>query len=82
MAQAGAVTQHNNNTVKIFVNMRKYICKCVLQEAGDSDKGELVVEISPLASYTGEGLGRLSGRTIEYPFTLDQELQTDNSNGV
>ena len=54
----------------------------VPQEAGDTDKGELVVEISPLASYTGEGLGRLSGRTIEYPFTLDQELQPDNGNGV
>ena len=28
LAQAGAVTQHNNNTVKIFVNMRKYLQEC------------------------------------------------------
>ena len=27
LAQAGAVTQHNNNTV-IFVNMRKYLQVC------------------------------------------------------
>ena len=43
------------------------------------NKSEGVVEISPLVSYTGEGLEEFSGKTLSYPFSLSEEGQV---NGV
>ena len=40
---------------------------------------EVVVEISPLVSFTGEGLEQFRGKTVTYPFTLSEEKHT---NGV
>ena len=43
------------------------------------NKSEGVAEISPLVSYTGEGLEEFSGKTLSYPFSLSEEGQV---NGV
>ena len=47
--------------------------------AETDNNNEVVVEISPLISFTGEGLEQFRGTTVTYPFTLSEEKHT---NGV
>jgi len=63
----------------LYALHRKYLEHAGAKMAEADNNNEVVVEISPLASFTGEGLEEFRGRTITYPFTLSEEKYT---NGV
>ena len=63
----------------LYALHRKYLEHAGAKMAEVDNNNEVVVEISPLVSFTGEGLDQFRGKAVTYPFTLSEDKQT---NGV
>ena len=63
----------------LYALHRSYLENAGAVMAEADNNNEVVVEISPLVSFTGEGLEQFRGSTVTYPFTLSAEKHT---NGV